>query len=125
LAYGIGASAPPTRSTGASRSSKHFARDARRDLGADPVGRPALLCDERARRLGDARADRLGIQWPQRAQIDDLDLDAVLREAVGDRERAADGVAVGDDREIGALAHDLRAADRHREVVARLRQCGR
>ena len=55
-------------------------------------------------------------------RVDDLDLDAVLGETVGHRQRAAHGVAVGDDREVAALAHDLRAADRHREVVARLGQ---
>src|SRR3712207_8997605 len=42
------------------------------------------------------------VERPQRAQVDDLDLDAVLGQLVGDRQAAPDGVGVGGDGEVGA-----------------------
>ena len=55
--------------------------------------------------------DRIRIHRLQGAQVDDLGLDAILRQRIGGGERLANHPAVGDDGEILALAHDVRLAD--------------
>ena len=47
-------------------------------LGADAIGRPALLGDQHAVRLAHRLGDGVHVQRPERAQVDHLDLDPVL-----------------------------------------------
>ena len=58
------------------------------------------------------------IERPERAQVDDLGLDAVLAgERLGGLERADAHVAVAEDREVLARAGDRRLADRDDRVA--------
>ena len=53
----------------------------------------------------------------QRAQVDDLGLDAVLRELVGGAQRIGHADAEGDDGHVAAGAGNAGLADRHQPIV--------
>ena len=71
--------------------------------------------DDRATRLLHRGHQGLAVQGRDRQQVDDLALRAVfLGQRVGRLARQAEHGAVGDQREVRALAHHLRSAERHR-----------
>ena len=57
-------------------------------------------------------ADRLFVERRDRRHVDDARADAPFGERVGRLERARDHDAVGDDRDVAALAQRLGLADR-------------
>ena len=89
----------------------------RHDLRGDRAGRPILFDDDHAVGLGEALEHRIGVERAQRAQVDDLRVDALFGQLVGGFERDADADRVADDRDVLALAHDPRLADRQDVVV--------
>ena len=83
FAYGIGTSAWCTRITGASSSVEAVALDVVHDLRADAAELPAFLEHDGAIGLFNRRGDRLDVHRTDRAQIDDVDVDAFLRQLIG------------------------------------------
>jgi len=63
------------------------AADSSGELGADPERRPTLLGDEHPVRLAHRFDHRVDVERAQRAQVDDLGLEAALGQAVGDGQR--------------------------------------
>lgn len=55
--------------------------------------------------------DGLDVERADRAQVDDLDRQALLGERVGRLDRVADRLGVADDRDVGPLALNLGLAD--------------
>src|SRR5229473_2259542 len=89
--------------------------DDRGDLGADPGERPALLDRDDAVGFLDRRDDRLDIERPQRAQIDDFRRDPHFLELLGGLHRELHHARECGDRDLVAGAGDARLADRHEE----------
>ena len=116
---GTGTGFVPTRLTGASRSSSARSATDRGHLGADAVADPRLVDGHQAAGLADRRDDGVGVQRRQRAQIDDLGLDALLGQQRGGPQGDRDGRADRDDRQVRALPGDARLADRHQDVAGR------
>ena len=59
---------------------------------------------------------RVDVERPQRAQIDDFGLDALLRQVLGRLQRISEPARIGDDGHVGAGARDARLADGEHEV---------
>ena len=101
LAYGSGTSAAATRRTGRVEVGRtRPPRCVGGDLGADAVAEPVVL--ERRRRgwsCGPRRTIVLAVQWAQAAQVDDLDRDAFLFQAVATSRRRG-RARVGDDGDV-------------------------
>ena len=71
--------------------------------------------------LLDRGHDGLDIEGPDRPEVDDLDLDALLLfEDLGGLERVSDHLGVGDDGEVGSLLFHLGLADGEQKVLAHL-----
>src|SRR6056297_1194178 len=85
--------------------------DPRGDLRRNRPRAPALVDDDRAAGLFDRCHDRGVVEGPERAQVDHLGLDAVLRKLLGGVERLEERAAVGDEAYIGTLAAHCRAVD--------------
>src|SRR5829696_8163603 len=84
--------------------------DQRRDLGAGGAGLVGLVDDHDLRGLAHRLEDRLLVERDQRAQVEHLDRGAV--EILSGLERGVHHRAVGDHRQVGALAGDPRAERR-------------
>jgi hypothetical protein len=69
--------------TGASSESKQVALYVVHDLRPDAADLPAFLEDDGAVGLLDRGTDRLDVHRTHGAQIDDIDVDAILRELIG------------------------------------------
>jgi hypothetical protein len=82
------------------------------------TGAARLVHDDRVAGLPHRAQQRRGIERLERAQVDHLGLDAVVRQGVGRLQAMADRLRVRDDREVDALANDLGAAERD-DVLAR------
>src|SRR6056297_2160270 len=87
--------------------------DPRHDLGRERARAPALIHDHRAAGLAERGEDRGVIQWTQRAQVDHLGLDAVLRQFLGRLQRLEERAAIGDEAQVLALPPDRGLGDVH------------
>src|SRR4051812_48973418 len=83
--------------------------DQRRDLRARRARLVGLVDDHDLARLADALEDRRLVERDERAQVEHLDAAVEIR---GGLERGVDHRAVGDHRQVGALARDPRAERR-------------
>src|SRR5436305_6513451 len=81
------------------------------DFGADAVGQPVVLQHDRAAGSAYRGTDRVPVQRPQAAQVDDLDGDAVVFQAPGYAQGDHGGAGVGDDGDVGAGFGDGGGAD--------------
>ena len=89
--------------------------DAGDDLGGDAAGARAFVNDHAPAGLGDGRDERLGVHRRDREQVDHLGVDVVqVAQVFGGFERWPHHGPVGDQREVGALAHDPGLADGRR-----------
>src|SRR5690606_28360334 len=79
--------------------------------------RPTLADDDRAMGLRDRAQDRLFIEGAKGPQVDDLDVDALLRELLGRLERDVDHARPGNDGAVLAGTDDVRDTERD-EVLA-------
>src|SRR3954454_14001335 len=86
--------------------------------GGPAAGARALLDGHEPVRPRDRCEDRLDVERTQRAQVDDLGVDAVLGELLGGDERVGGALAGGDDRDVVAVARDVRPPERDDDVVA-------
>ncbi len=81
---------------------------------------PRRLVDEQQPAgLAHRLEDRGEVEWRDGARIDDLGLDALLRELLGRSERAVHHPAGGDDREIPARAAHRRLSEGHQVLAVR------
>ena len=111
--YGIGMSAPAQRSTGASRSSKACSWMMRGDLAGEAAELPVVLDDDRAVRLAHRREDAVRCRAGCSVRrLSTSALDALRRELSAPRGSLADAAGVADERDVGALAHDVGLAER-------------
>lgn len=87
------------------------------DLGPDTKGREAALDRDEVVGLLDGRDDGVDVERADRAEVDDLDLDArLLLESLGGLDRVADGLGVRDDRQVRALPLHLGLAEGNGKV---------
>jgi hypothetical protein len=87
------------------------------DLGADAARRVGLVDDQQPTGLVDRGQDRVDVERRERARVDHLDLEAVLRQRVGGLERLRDHAADRDDARDRAVSGDRGLAERY-EVLA-------
>ena len=92
----------------------------RRDLGA-PTAEPRVLFDgHEPAGLRDLTQDRLRVERHERAHVDDRRVDAVLLlQDLGRLERARHHERERADRDVFALAHDVRLTERHDVLAVR------
>src|SRR5690554_104468 len=95
---------------------EHFVLQPRSDLRPDVEHRQAFLDHDAAIRLLEALEHRLQIERAQPAQVNDLGLNAVLRQRLRRRGGPFQPLAEGHDRHVVALALDVALADRQHEV---------
>ena len=75
-------------------------------LARPAAGQRPLLHDDDPVRLLHRREDGVDVERPQRAQVDDLDRDAVRLELGGGFETVVDALHRGDERDVASLADD-------------------
>ena len=87
--------------------------DAGGDLGAEAAEDGRLVHDDQSSGLAHRRLERLEVDRRQRAQVDDLERDSLLRADSGGFQRGGHHGAVGGDGDVGALADDAGTVQRH------------
>ena len=83
------------------------------DVAADEDG---LRGHDAAAGLAHGREHGLHVERHERAQVDDVALDALAGQRLGGRERVEHGRTPGHDGGVAALARDARLADGHEQV---------
>ena len=88
------------------------------DLSANTMSSPSLLDGHETTSLLDGSSDSVDIERADGTEVDDLSVDTLSSELLSGLKSSVETLGVGDDGDIGTLAHDLGLADGDEEIRA-------